>query len=184
MTTGDDVLCADFYTQWAAESVRMADIYQRSLLNIAATAAPDGSFGLFFSRDPSLIQPCMVLMNKFAGKTSPSGLYELVSARFWARNANEGPLNRRAWVLQEQFLSRRILHCGDVQLLWECHEMVIVFYSPPSPILEYLFLIQSVLELMSSQSRLLVNSHQKVFPMNISMHRSVLSSSGRTFGPI
>jgi hypothetical protein len=32
----------------------------------------------------------------------------------------ETPLNRRAWVLQEQELSPRILHFGQHQIFWQC----------------------------------------------------------------
>ncbi|KAK4501730.1 hypothetical protein PRZ48_007539 [Zasmidium cellare] len=33
------------------------------------------------------------------------------------------PLNLRGWVLQERILSKRILHFGKTQMLWECREL-------------------------------------------------------------
>lgn len=33
---------------------------------------------------------------------------------------SESPLNRRAWVLQKRYLSPRIIHFGETQVLWEC----------------------------------------------------------------
>ena len=36
---------------------------------------------------------------------------------------NQAPLNRRGWVMQERWLSPRVLHYGRDQLLWECREL-------------------------------------------------------------
>lgn len=35
-----------------------------------------------------------------------------------------GPLNRRAWVLQERVLSRRVIHFTKSHMYWECGENV------------------------------------------------------------
>ncbi|KAK8205602.1 hypothetical protein M8818_004778 [Zalaria obscura] len=42
---------------------------------------------------------------------------------FWDRQINDAPLNQRAWVFQERLLSPRVIHFGQIQLLWECHEL-------------------------------------------------------------
>lgn len=50
------------------------------------------------------------------------------------------PLNRRAWALQERFLSTRILHFTTEQLVWECrkHAASESFpYGLPNHIQEY-----------------------------------------------
>jgi hypothetical protein len=51
-----DSLCIiqDDAEDWDKESRRMCDVYGGSSLNIAATAAPDGSYGCYRERDPCL----------------------------------------------------------------------------------------------------------------------------------
>lgn len=87
-------------------------VYNHAICNIAATIASSGEQGCFFSRNPTLVQTCrrkvdMVSMVELRGThvdlvdlTCPSDLL-----------VHEAPLNRRAWVLQEQYLSDRIIHC-------------------------------------------------------------------------
>ncbi|CEI63330.1 unnamed protein product [Fusarium venenatum] len=50
-------------------------------------------------------------------------------------DVDRAPLNRRAWVLQERYLSRRLLHLGNEQVYWECNgytgsEISPTAYSP------------------------------------------------------
>jgi hypothetical protein len=40
----------------------------------------------------------------------------------WEDGVVNAPLNRRAWVFQERYLSPRVLHFGARQLFWECME--------------------------------------------------------------
>ena len=42
---------------------------------------------------------------------------------FWASHIDQAPLSRRGWVVQERWLSPRILHYGRHQILWECSEL-------------------------------------------------------------
>lgn len=103
----------------------MGDVYKNSLFNIAATAAADGRVGCFFDRDPILVQKLRIQIDSpHCQPASKTGLYDLVHGDFWNLNIENTPLNSRAWVLQEQLLSPKILHCGKNQLLWECQEMV------------------------------------------------------------
>jgi len=37
-------------------------------------------------------------------------------------NPQEVPLHRRAWVVQERFMSRRMLHFHKDQVFWDCHQ--------------------------------------------------------------
>jgi hypothetical protein len=114
-----DSLCIiqDSISDWQQESARMGDKYKNALCNIAATAASDGRVGCFFNRNPLLVQNFRLHIDSFRGHPSTTGLYGFVDGNFWGRNVDNAPLNRRAWVLQEQFLSPRILHCGKNQLL-------------------------------------------------------------------
>ena len=109
----------------------MGDIYANAACTIAATAAKNSSSGLFFNRSPQSICPREIeidfspeafwLEGKIRG-FAMEGTY-LCDVRLIAQSCIErAPLNRRAWVCQERQLSRRLLHCADGQLSWECHE--------------------------------------------------------------
>jgi hypothetical protein len=75
-----DSLCIiqDSITDWQKESAVMGDVYKNAICNIAATVTPDGRFGCFFERDPSLILPCMVQRKFFLKQGSDSDLFDLV----------------------------------------------------------------------------------------------------------
>ena len=98
----------------------MKHVYQNALLNIAATASRNSRTGLFFKRDPSLTPISKVEVRWDEGL--PCGEYCLYPNTFWINGVTSAPLNRRAWVLQERLLARRILHFGSYSLFFECCE--------------------------------------------------------------
>jgi len=107
----------------------MQDVYSRAICCIAATAAKDADIGLFFNRDPQDQLPIRVFTSK---------------ARILGRKANElllayvigspivttamaidfAPLNQRAWVAQERYLSAGTVHFTQELLFWECRESI------------------------------------------------------------
>lgn len=119
-----DSLCIiqDSPTDWEKESEMMRDVYKNAFCNITATAAPDGRSGCFFERDLVLSQSLRVEIG--SGGAGPPILYDFIFRDEWKRSVVDAPLNRRAWVLQEKFLSPRTLHFARDQLFWECHELV------------------------------------------------------------
>ncbi|KAJ2901407.1 hypothetical protein MKZ38_001889 [Zalerion maritima] len=121
-----DSLCIlqDSVGDWEVEAAAMSDVYRHAQLNIAASSAPDSRSGLFFDRDPGVLQPIPVdFETDQAWGLGPSeaGKYFLIDVDVW-RSVNDLPLNRRAWVLQERLLSPRILHFTASQIFWECRE--------------------------------------------------------------
>jgi len=96
-----DSLCIvqDSAADWEVESAAMADVYGHALVNIAAASSTDASGGLFFDRDPAVVQP-------FTAYTPGSGT--LAKGWYtWEDNSRryrigEEPLHRRGWVLQER----------------------------------------------------------------------------------
>lgn len=141
-----DSLCIiqDDRDDWAIEAPRMASVYGGSSLNISAAAANDGSEGLFFNRDPNLVQRCLVLADvnwpALSGRLSTSSYTARESTVSIEKNnsksliyciesglskrAFELPLFRRAWVFQERFLTPRTLHFGSTQIFWECQSQL------------------------------------------------------------
>lgn len=108
----------------ASEISRMQDIYRRSQLNLSATS---GESGLIFPRNPKSVLPILSRKNPTESRTSKSGKPSeaaeellMVSAGPWETFVDLGPLNRRAWVVQERLLAPRVLHCCYNMVYWEC----------------------------------------------------------------
>jgi hypothetical protein len=103
----------------------MRDVYSKADLCIAATGAQSGDIGLFFGRDIELLTPVRIeatwLKNHdlLHWPSLGSYLFGFHNVRVW-KAIDNAPLNRRAWVAQERFLSKRTLHFTQSLLFWEC----------------------------------------------------------------
>ena len=117
-----DSLCIfqDSPEDWRCEAAQMGQVYENSLCNIAATWASDDEEGCFKDRDGFLVQRCTV---KSDWDNHNNGTWEIIDQDLWDNEMNRAPLNRRGWVMQERWLSPRVLHYGRNQLLWECGEL-------------------------------------------------------------
>lgn len=112
-----DSLCIiqDDVKDWETESKNMAEVFQNSILTIAASASPDNRTGCFLQRESGRD------LKVQHGKCT---FYLQCINRDWSNPSPAGgPLQSRAWVLQEMLLSRRILFFSKDQLFWECHSM-------------------------------------------------------------
>ena len=121
-----DSLCIiqDDNDDWARESAEMCNVYEHAYLTIAATAAKSAKDGLFmhaqrarFSMTGSTPeQPFRVMA--LGACHHPSFLTHHILPPIW-------PLLQRAWVFQERFLSPRVVHFCDQEVLWECREQAL-----------------------------------------------------------
>jgi hypothetical protein len=102
----------DSSDDWAKEASRMGDVYKYSFINIGATASTDSHGGLFFERDPALVNPCTYTLDHIN--------YLLIDRNQWDSSVELAPLLQRGWVVQERVLCTRMLHFGQDQLFWEC----------------------------------------------------------------
>ncbi|THV54849.1 hypothetical protein BGAL_0018g00050 [Botrytis galanthina] len=101
---------------WSKEASRMATVYGLSSLNIAATAAPDGTTGCLFERDLRYTE-----MHKAEVKiNNQKQVYTILHDDFYRENIADAPLTKRAWAVQERILAPRTLHFTKSQLFWEC----------------------------------------------------------------
>ncbi|KAK3343651.1 heterokaryon incompatibility protein-domain-containing protein, partial [Lasiosphaeria hispida] len=111
----------DSADDWTAESSAMGCVYQNGLFNIAATASNDSGGGLFsVDRDPRTVCPAVAMSN---WDYCISSTYTVSRKNIWKDGVSDAVLNTRGWVLQEQFLSPRILHFGVDRMYWECREL-------------------------------------------------------------
>ncbi|OXV05546.1 hypothetical protein Egran_06686, partial [Elaphomyces granulatus] len=143
-----DSLCIiqDSTEDWQSEASSMQKVYQNGLLNISATSPRCLRDGLFFDRQPEKLE---TLVYEIPEK--PDNLVyrmpweaereEEENQRFFLQMyfndqvdegrykeqmnelVNKAPLNKRGWVVQERFLSKRILHFTSGSLVWECNEL-------------------------------------------------------------
>jgi len=103
---------------WNCEATQMADIYNNSYCNLAATSAVDCDGGLIRDRDPNVLRTTLVNTN---WEGSENKLFGVIDKYIFKRDVVEAPLNGRGWVVQERHLSPRTLHFGKHQLFWECY---------------------------------------------------------------
>lgn len=97
---------------WEKEASLMQHVYQNSYCNIAATSSRDSQGGLFFPREPSLVNPAELPIR--------NELSNLWWTEYWNTTIDDGPLMERGWIAQERWLCPRMLHFGKEQLFWEC----------------------------------------------------------------
>lgn len=119
----------------------MGQVYANATLTIAATRSRDGNGGLFSkrSRSPCLAED-MLHHERFRSGTLSTATHPLSQTGVFVRHSlgghgndlpfagslidrrgTENPLTLRAWAFQERLLSKRILHFGQQELVWECH---------------------------------------------------------------
>jgi hypothetical protein len=94
----------------------MKEVYAGSSLNLAVTFSKDGNGGLFRSRDPTAVVPCIARSLDF----NIMG-FMISDQLLLSDSVVTSHLLARAWVIQELFLAPRTLSFGESQLLWECH---------------------------------------------------------------
>ena len=106
-----DSLCIiqDSEDDWIREASLMCLVYSNFWISFAATSSVDGSGGLFHSGNTLLSQPCVV---EATWTGHQPGIYLCIDSSAWERRVQNGPLNTRAWVLQERLLALRTIYCA------------------------------------------------------------------------
>ena len=119
-----DSLCIvqDSADDWASESVKMGTTYRNALVTIAAVQAEDSSMGCFVQRDGLKSRPCKLNIDVGPDVFLKGGTIHACSSHQVRGDIlrHRGPLDTRAWVLQEQLLSPRVLNYGNDGIYWEC----------------------------------------------------------------
>lgn len=106
-------------SDWEIESARSGSLYKHCLLTIAAVDSSDDEDG-FLTRNALTCALPYEINDPIKG-CEQGELWIAAWGRPWEDNAIEqGPLHRRAWVLQESVLPPRVLHMGKYDVLWGC----------------------------------------------------------------
>ncbi|KAF1918219.1 heterokaryon incompatibility protein-domain-containing protein [Ampelomyces quisqualis] len=98
---------------WAKEAKTMRKVYQHTYFNISADHSENSDGGLFYDRLAYKYTPCAYNASNI-GDVFVLPQFDLIHP------LTESPIAERAWVIQERFLSPRILHFTTDQLFWEC----------------------------------------------------------------
>jgi hypothetical protein len=127
-----DSLCIvqDDENDWRRESQMMGTVYERAVVTLAASAAPDSTRGLFVERPYARIKFPSVQLPFTVPKADTArqeilGYYSI--GIDWRQepfmehmNPMLTPLAQRGWCTQELILSRRIIHFLEEGMVWVC----------------------------------------------------------------
>lgn len=113
-----DSLCIvqDDSTDIETECARMNTIFSNAVCTISASDARDCRDGLFRSRT---LKPIQLIYESDGLEPKLTVTIQPTCSILWVQRL-QGPLQRRAWVLQERHLSPRIIHYTKACLMWEC----------------------------------------------------------------
>lgn len=97
----------------------MDRVYTNGICNIAACDIGDSNFSML-SGSNDQCPPTLRIRTKFI-----DGAATFVVIPDWVRlMRNYAPLYKRGWVVQERFLSRRLMHLSRIPV-WECHKALV-----------------------------------------------------------
>lgn len=123
-----DALCIiqDDDQDWAHEASVMHELYSRADLTITSLIAGDSRDSLFQPRPDQACRPIPLdlgLPKRDRPDFKDDTVFQLSAHpenRLMRQTPRSGPIHQRAWTLQEQVMSRRILYFGAGVLHWEC----------------------------------------------------------------
>ena len=118
-------------SDWNKEARRMQDVFSSALVTICATSATNwaqGFCGSIPSRSLSKELFQHVKSSLWRAKRSLGHRavekFKTLEDNDFKRKVDASPLSRRAWVLQESVLSRRLIHFTEDSTYWQCGKHV------------------------------------------------------------
>ncbi|KAH7242949.1 heterokaryon incompatibility protein-domain-containing protein [Fusarium solani] len=113
-------------SDWSQECLTMDLVYRNSFCNLSADW-PTDSDGFFLNRKARQFDLPIVSINFPTIEDSQDSEgqefeYLLVDNSTWQYEVTNSPINSRGWVLQERFLSPRVLHFCRNEVIFECCE--------------------------------------------------------------
>lgn len=113
----------------------MSDVYGSSYCAIMATDGRDSDEGLFRMRAESVVRLTWYKVWD-EDQTKPTVFMKEMrlgakgELSFYTTRLDEAPASKRAWIFQENVLSRRLIHFARDQLMWE-HQSTVTCESFP-----------------------------------------------------
>ncbi|KAF2679089.1 HET-domain-containing protein [Lentithecium fluviatile CBS 122367] len=107
-------------SDWEKEAKMMEKVYKNTYFNISADHSPNSAGGCFIDRLAYKLTPVQYTIPTSVSGVGQSVEIFLLSRHNFMRALKESPIAERAWVIQERFLSPRILHFTEEQVFWEC----------------------------------------------------------------
>jgi hypothetical protein len=97
---------------WKQESAKMESVYGGAYVTIVAASARRSDRGIIFPRSCQLVS-----VGNIAGT---KGLVMVKQRPSAMDTFGDDPIHTRAWALQENLLSQRLLICRHGELIWQC----------------------------------------------------------------
>ena len=104
---------------WASESQRMANYFGNATITLASAWAESDHMGISIPRNPLFSRPLQLKPPEIRSKQSTRFHVHVKADRSSPYGLNP-ELYHRAWVLQEESLSRRVLQFGKDGISWKC----------------------------------------------------------------
>ncbi|KAI0545061.1 heterokaryon incompatibility protein-domain-containing protein [Xylaria curta] len=126
-----DSLCIvqDDLQDWEIQAAKMSSIYQNAYLTLAATGAAGSSEGLFLPRSDTYkisgVHNKLPYTIHVRQTLDHSPFQAFPNPSLAGQRVRELPGMKRAWMLQEQILSPRLLHFTEHELIWECQSDIL-----------------------------------------------------------
>ena len=102
---------------WFHHITEMRQVYRNATLNIAAEWAISAEDGIFRERDTISLQRPVIQLDSGPMK----GCWQIESDSEILDLFSTSPLSSRAWVMQERFLSTRMVSFNAEQVYWRCN---------------------------------------------------------------
>ncbi|KAK0740320.1 heterokaryon incompatibility protein-domain-containing protein [Schizothecium vesticola] len=117
-----DALCIvqDDEAEWQQEAGHMSEIYQGSLLTIAAAQSADSLQGCFPSGAHGLENGDLFFRTRLDGLNGRISLVRFYRSDIRDSAVSGTAISSRGWTLQEQLLSPRLVHCMQPEIHWQC----------------------------------------------------------------
>ncbi|PQE20572.1 hypothetical protein CJF30_00001895 [Rutstroemia sp. NJR-2017a BBW] len=112
-----DSLCIiqDCQDDWNEQAPQMASIYKNAFITIAATKSKESTEGCYTMTSADYLAKCVPGTGVYVRRLPPK------FPTHWTEMDLEGwPLLNRGWIYQEMRFSRRVLHFGAQEVIWEC----------------------------------------------------------------
>jgi hypothetical protein len=107
----------EYKVDWEKEAKMMEHVYKNTYFNISADASENSHGGLFNNRLAYKFSPCSLTMPTV-------GKIHILPRSDFTNPVAQSPISQRAWVIQERYLSPRVLHFTSDQIFWECSSFI------------------------------------------------------------